>query len=73
MDLIVYTGTFAVVNIMVGKAVLEYSDYSWPAEETAANPGLETIPKYSAIEVATALAFLIGLIQVSDFLFNHFT
>lgn len=52
---------------MVGKAVLAYSDYSWPVEQTAANPGLETIPKYSPVEVATAIAFLIGLIQVSGF------
>lgn len=57
------SGTFAVVSIMVGKTVSTYST-EFSNSEFAKNAG------YSSIEVATLLCFLVGMIQVPNFVFQ---
>ncbi|XP_058060791.1 solute carrier family 26 member 10-like [Anopheles bellator] len=47
-------GTFAVVSIMVGKTVLAYSGTSEGEDE----------PEHTALEVATALGFVVGVMQL---------
>lgn len=52
------TGTFAVISLMVGKVVTTYS-YQYSQSPTAQQAG------YSAIEVATLVCFIVGVIQVN--------
>lgn len=51
------TGTFAVISLMVGKTVTSYS-YEYSDSLMAQQAG------YSAIEVATLVCFIVGVIQV---------
>jgi hypothetical protein len=52
------TGTFAVISLMVGKVVTTFSkDYS---DSTIAQQA-----GYSAIEVATLVCFIVGVMQVN--------
>jgi solute carrier family 26 protein len=63
-------GTFAVVCLMTGKAVLEHSDPSFFSKRiepnaTDQNPIIESVHDlYSPIEVATAVTFTVALFQV---------
>lgn len=52
------TGTFAVISLMVGKVVISYS-YQYSDSSMAQQAG------YSAIEVATLVCFIVGVIQVT--------
>jgi hypothetical protein len=61
----IQTGTFAVISLMVGKVVTTYSkDYS--DSDVAQQAG------YAAIEVATLLCFIVGVMQVSLEIFINF-
>ena len=52
-----FTGTFAVISIMVGKTVNTFS-YQYSDTELAQQAG------YSPIEIATLVCFIVGVIQV---------
>ncbi|XP_044259438.1 pendrin-like isoform X2 [Tribolium madens] len=64
-------GTFAVVCLMTGKAVLEHSDPSYflkssEINTTSENPVIESVhDRYSPIEVATAVTFTVALFQLA--------
>ncbi|CAH1373967.1 unnamed protein product [Tenebrio molitor] len=64
-------GTFAVVCLMTGKAVLEHSDPSFFSKRiepnaTDQNPIIESVHDlYSPIEVATAVTFTVALFQLA--------
>ncbi|KYB29497.1 prestin isoform X2 [Tribolium castaneum] len=62
-------GTFAVVCLMTGKAVLEHSDPSYfmksSINTTSENPVIESVhDRYSPMEVATAVTFTVALFQL---------
>ncbi|CAG9864190.1 unnamed protein product [Phyllotreta striolata] len=61
-------GTFAVISLMVGKVVLEYSDPSYLPDNIAneTEPVIHT--GYSPTQVASALSFVIAIIQFLMFI-----
>lgn len=69
-------GTFAVISIMVGKSVLRLAtmeDHTTPnstmigsVEPTVA--ALVAGPSYTPVQVATALCFVVGILQIIMFL-----
>ncbi|KAJ8957239.1 hypothetical protein NQ318_007803 [Aromia moschata] len=61
-------GTFAVVCLMTGKAVLEYSDASYFQTETHIDNSTENIyiqTGYSPMQVATAVTFTVAVFQLA--------
>ncbi|KAJ3640581.1 hypothetical protein Zmor_027137 [Zophobas morio] len=64
-------GTFAVVCLMTGKAVLEHSDPSFLTKSakvnaTSENPAIQSVGDlYSPVEVATAVTFTVALFQLA--------
>jgi solute carrier family 26, other len=52
----IFSGTFAVVSIMVGKVVLTHSTLHTPTGEGEAG--------YSPVQIATAICFIVGIIQI---------
>jgi hypothetical protein len=60
-----YAGTFAVVCLMTGKSVTAYS-----SELAEGNITTTETTRYLPMEVATALAFMVGIYQVNDFSSN---
>lgn len=67
-------GTFAVVCLMSGKVVLEHSDSSYFMDDPGGNltaPLLDNdTPKYSPIQVATALSFVVAIFQFIMYIFR---
>ncbi|XP_049820981.1 prestin-like isoform X2 [Aethina tumida] len=69
-------GTFAVVCLMTGKAVLEHSDPSYFARSMDINatdsnfdaPAIKLVqPGYSPVQVATAVTFVVAIVQLAMF------
>lgn len=65
-----FLGTFAIVCLMTGKAVLEHSHPSYFANQNSLNttsiPSLYEGNNYSPVEVATVVTFTVALFQVKD-------
>ena len=56
-------GSFAVVCLMTGKIVLEYSTPKYELNNVPSNT-TESIETYSPLQVATAVSFTVGIFQV---------